>query len=72
MTQRKPTMAQTVETLKIIMENRRARINGLTKILPTCSAKDKKEIEKEIVEHEKWISDAEKVIKNFYRPARSA
>ena len=72
MTLRKPNMAQTVENLKVIMENRRARVEGLTKILPTCSAKDTKEIEKEIAEHEKWISDTEKFIRNFYRPARSA
>ena len=68
MTIRKKTQAETVEELKIIMQNRKDRINGLTELAKN-SPQDRAWIAKEIEEHEKWISDAEKVIRNFYRPA---
>lgn len=69
MTIRKKTMAETVEELKIIIENRKSRIVGLTNIVKNgCSVDDLKWIKAEIAEHEKYISDTEKVIKRFYAP----
>lgn len=71
MTIRKETMAETVENLRTIVTNRRSRVQGLTNLVKSgkCSKNDLKWITKEIAEHEKWISDTEKVIKNFYKPA---
>lgn len=69
MTIRKKTMAETIEDLKVIISNRKSRIEGLTNLVKSgCSAEDRKWITKEIAEHEKYISDTEKVIKNFYAP----
>ena len=71
MTTRRKTMAETVAELTVIMKNRRSRIQGLTELVISgkASEADKVWIAKEISEHEKWIADTEKVIKNFYRPA---
>jgi hypothetical protein len=70
MTMRKKTQAETVEELRTIMKNRRSRIEGLVKLLKNGASKsDIDWISKEIKEHEKWISDTEKVIANFYAPA---
>lgn len=70
MTQRRPTEAEIVKNLEVIMQNRRDRIVGLTNLLKTGnnSPKDVKDIQKEIREHERWIEDAEKTIKRFYQP----
>ena len=68
MTIRRKTQAETVEELKIIMQNRKDRIKGLTELAKN-SPQDRAWILKEIEEHEKWIADTEKVIRNFYRPA---
>lgn len=68
MTIRRKTMAETVDDLKVIMQNRRSRIQGLTNLVKSgCSKKDLEWISKEIAEHEKWISETELVIKNFYK-----
>lgn len=60
--------------LEVIMKNRRSRIEGLTALLrSSCSKKDVAWIALEIAEHEKWISETEKEIREFkkmyYKPA---
>lgn len=61
--------------LEVIMKNRRSRIEGLTALVLSgkCSKKDLEWIQAEIAEHEKFIADTEKEIKDFkkmyYKPA---
>lgn len=69
MTMRKPTKAQVIEELKIIVSNRKARVQWLTSQIPTASKSDLKWIAKELKEHEDWLKRTERQIKEFYAPA---
>ena len=69
MTMRKPTMAQEIADLKVIIENRKARVQWLTSQIPTASKADLKWIAKELKEHEDWLKRTERQIKAFYAPA---
>ena len=69
MTIRRKTAAETVEDLRVIIHNRRERIKGLEELLKSGKEKDTQWIRKEIGEHQKWITDTERVIKRFYAPA---
>lgn len=71
MTVRKQTKAQQIEDLKVIVTNRRHRMEGLKELIESdkCTKEDLAWIRKEIAEHEAWLKKTEAEIKRFYAPA---
>ena len=64
-----------VDHLRVIIKNRRSRVEGLTELLNSgkCTKEDLAWIKEEIAEHEKWIAETDKEIAEFkkiyYKPA---
>lgn len=64
-----PTITE-IENLRTIIKNKRARIEGLTKLLRSGVRKsDLDWIQAEIKEHEAFCAQMEKKVKAFYAPA---
>lgn len=63
-----PTITE-IENLRTIIKNKRARIEGLTKMLRSGVRKsDLDWIQAEIKEHEAYCTKMEKKVKAFYAP----
>lgn len=70
---RKPTKEEIISNLITIVSNRRSRMEALRTSIPTSKPKDQKWMREEIQEHEKFLAETEKRIKEFsksyYAPA---